>query len=221
MPVAAVRHPACRRSARRQRGDRPPRAAGCVHRGRVHRADRQCRSHVYAMNGFPLLLEIQHALFRAFRRGVRVRTLFGNLTPRHGDRPFSGPWSAARTMATSLVHSRMDPIVAAGGECYESSCRISLAGTGGGRHPAACPCEDDERRWTDVCRRQRQPGRHRWLLGKRAAPRRGGPVPRRRSKRGLTSCSPRRGGLIRTIPIGSSGPSAAAGCGYWPGVLSA
>ena len=77
------------------------------------------RSHVYVINGFPLLLEIQHALLRALRRGVRVRTLIGNLTPRHGAGPFSGPWSAARTMATSFVHSRMDPIVAAGGECYE------------------------------------------------------------------------------------------------------
>lgn len=77
------------------------------------------QSHVYAVNGFPLLLEIQHALVRALRRGVRVRTLFGNLTPKHGDTPFEGPWAAARTAATSLVHSRMDPIVAAGGECYE------------------------------------------------------------------------------------------------------
>ncbi|HTR78119.1 MAG TPA: phosphatidylserine/phosphatidylglycerophosphate/cardiolipin synthase family protein, partial [Gemmatimonadaceae bacterium] len=77
------------------------------------------QSHVYAVNGFPLLLEIQHALLRALRRGVRVRTLFGNLTPKHGDTPFEGPWAAARTAATSLVHSRMDAIVAAGGECYE------------------------------------------------------------------------------------------------------
>jgi phosphatidylserine/phosphatidylglycerophosphate/cardiolipin synthase-like enzyme len=77
------------------------------------------RSHVYAVNGFPLLLEIQHALLRALKRGVRVRTLFGNLTPRHGDTPFGGPWAAARTAATSLVHSRMDALVAAGGDCYE------------------------------------------------------------------------------------------------------
>jgi phosphatidylserine/phosphatidylglycerophosphate/cardiolipin synthase-like enzyme len=77
------------------------------------------RSHIYAVNTFPLLLEIQHALLRALRRGVRVRTLFGNLTPRHGDEPFKGPFAAARTAATSFVHSRMDPLVAAGGECYE------------------------------------------------------------------------------------------------------
>jgi phosphatidylserine/phosphatidylglycerophosphate/cardiolipin synthase-like enzyme len=77
------------------------------------------RAHIYVVNGFPLLLEIQHALLRALRRGVRVRTLFGNLTPKHGDQPFKGPWAATRTAATSFVHSRMDPLVAAGGECYE------------------------------------------------------------------------------------------------------
>jgi len=77
------------------------------------------RSHVYIVNGFPLLLEIQHALLRALRRGVRVRTLVGNLTPRHAHGPFQGPWAKVRTAWTSLVHSRMDPIVAAGGECFE------------------------------------------------------------------------------------------------------
>lgn len=76
------------------------------------------RSHVTLVNGFPLLLEIQHALVRALGRGVRVRTLIGHLTPTHGGHPFSGPWSAARNLATELVHSRMDPVVAAGGEAY-------------------------------------------------------------------------------------------------------
>ncbi len=77
------------------------------------------RSHIYVVNTFPLLLEIQHALLRALRRGVRVRTLFGNLTPKHGDEPFKGPFAAVRSAATSFVHSRMDPIIDAGGECYE------------------------------------------------------------------------------------------------------
>jgi phosphatidylserine/phosphatidylglycerophosphate/cardiolipin synthase-like enzyme len=77
------------------------------------------QSHVYTVNGFPLILEIQHALRRALRRGVRVRTLFGNLTPTHGGTPFRGPWAAARTEATQLVHSRMDELVAAGAEAYE------------------------------------------------------------------------------------------------------
>jgi phosphatidylserine/phosphatidylglycerophosphate/cardiolipin synthase-like enzyme len=81
------------------------------------------RSHVIAVNGFPLQLEIQHALLRALRRGVRVRTLFGNVMPRHGDEPFQGLGTAARVAATQLVHSRMDALVAAGGECYELALR--------------------------------------------------------------------------------------------------
>jgi len=77
------------------------------------------RSHVHVVNGFPLILEIQHALLRALRRGVRVRTLFGNLTPTHAGQPFEGAWSSARVEATNLVHSRMDTLVAAGAEAYE------------------------------------------------------------------------------------------------------
>ena len=77
------------------------------------------QSHVYTINGFPLILEIQHALLRARRRGVRVCTLIGHLTPTHGGKPFQGPWARARTAATELVDSRMDALVAAGGECYQ------------------------------------------------------------------------------------------------------
>jgi len=77
------------------------------------------RSHVYAVNGFPLILELQHALLRALRRGVRVRTLFGNLTPTHDGRPFRGPWGSARTEATELVHSRMDALIAEGADCHQ------------------------------------------------------------------------------------------------------
>ena len=76
-------------------------------------------SHVYVVNGFPLVLEIQHALLRAIGRGVRVRALFGNLTPTHDGKPFGGPWSKARIAATELVHSRIDALVAAGGEGYQ------------------------------------------------------------------------------------------------------
>ena len=76
------------------------------------------QSHVYVINGFPLLLEIQHALLRALRRGVRVRTLFGNLTPTHAGIPFGGPWSSARMAATELVHSRQDLLVQHGAEAY-------------------------------------------------------------------------------------------------------
>ncbi len=80
-------------------------------------------SHVYAVNGFPLILEIQHALLRALGRGVRVRALFGNLTPTHDGKRFEGPWGTARVAATELVHSRIDTLVAAGGECYQFAVR--------------------------------------------------------------------------------------------------
>jgi phosphatidylserine/phosphatidylglycerophosphate/cardiolipin synthase-like enzyme/nucleotide-binding universal stress UspA family protein len=76
------------------------------------------KSHVLTVNGFPLVLELQHALLSALRRGVRVRSLLGCVTPMHAGQPFEGPWATARTAATQLVHSRIDPIVAAGGEAY-------------------------------------------------------------------------------------------------------
>jgi len=77
------------------------------------------QSQLYVVCGFPLILEIQHALLRALRRGVRVSTLFGHLTPTHGGKPFEGPWASARTAATALVQSRMDALVAAGGDGYQ------------------------------------------------------------------------------------------------------
>lgn len=76
-------------------------------------------SHIYLVNGFPLSLEIQHALLRALRRGVRLVALLGNLTPMHGGEPFTGPWASARVAATELVHSRMDALIAAGAEAYQ------------------------------------------------------------------------------------------------------
>lgn len=78
----------------------------------------RAESHINAVNGFPLVLEIQHAMLRAIRRGVRVRSLVGNLTPTHNGIPFGGAWSSTRTAATGFVHSRIDAIVAAGGEGY-------------------------------------------------------------------------------------------------------
>jgi phosphatidylserine/phosphatidylglycerophosphate/cardiolipin synthase-like enzyme len=84
-------------------------------------------SHLTVVNGFPLLLEIQHALLRALRRGVRVRTLFGNLAPKHGNEPFPGLWETARSTATSFVHSRMDALVAEGADCHELIVRAQPA----------------------------------------------------------------------------------------------
>jgi phosphatidylserine/phosphatidylglycerophosphate/cardiolipin synthase-like enzyme len=76
------------------------------------------RSHVHVVNGFPFMLELEHALLRAIRRGVAVRVLTGHLTPMHEDRPFEGPWASARRAATEFVHSRLDAVVEAGGEAY-------------------------------------------------------------------------------------------------------
>ncbi|WP_454916201.1 phospholipase D-like domain-containing protein [Xanthobacter sediminis] len=78
-------------------------------------------SHVLVLTGFPLLLEIQHALLRAARRGVTVRVLFGQLTPTHAGGPFEGAWTVAHATATSFIHSRIDALVAAGCEAYQFS----------------------------------------------------------------------------------------------------
>jgi phosphatidylserine/phosphatidylglycerophosphate/cardiolipin synthase-like enzyme len=85
------------------------------------------RSHIYVVNGFPLQLELQHALVRAARRGVRVRALVGNVAPLFGEQPFEGPVTAARALATQLVHSRIDAIVEAGGEAWQ----LALSGVPG------------------------------------------------------------------------------------------
>ena len=77
------------------------------------------RTNVTVVTGFPLMLEIQHALVRALRRGVRVRVLFGHVAPKHGDEQFEGEWAMARAAATSLVHSRIDALVAAGADCFK------------------------------------------------------------------------------------------------------
>lgn len=116
--------------------EKPPPAGSTPVRVVVHRGLRDAatleaylalietaRSHVYAVNGFPLLLEIEHALVRALQRGVRVRVLFGHLAPTHGGEPFEGDWTTARTAATWIVHSRIDALVAAGGEAYQLAVR--------------------------------------------------------------------------------------------------
>ena len=81
------------------------------------------REHVWAVNGFPLVLEIQHALLRAIARGVRVRVIVGHTTPTHEETPFHGPWSTARQAASELVDSRLDALVAAGAEVYRLAVR--------------------------------------------------------------------------------------------------
>lgn len=110
---------------------RPAKAGSATARVLVHRGLRDAttleayralidsaRSHVYAVHGFPLVLELQRALLRALARGVRVRALIGCTAPTHGGEPFDGPWASARITATELVHSRWDPIAMAGGEVF-------------------------------------------------------------------------------------------------------
>ncbi|MCA9647076.1 MAG: phosphatidylserine/phosphatidylglycerophosphate/cardiolipin synthase family protein [Polyangiaceae bacterium] len=97
-----------------------------VHRGLedAHTLDayieliRSARSHIYLVNGFPLLLELQHVLLRALQRGVRVCVLSGHPKPMYDGKPFPGPWEAARNTATEVAHSRLDPLVRAGGEVH-------------------------------------------------------------------------------------------------------
>jgi len=84
------------------------------------------KSNVYAVNGFPLILEIQHALLRALRRGVKVRALLGLVTPTHDGKRFEGPWGTARAAAGELVLSRIDALVAAGADCYQFAMREQL-----------------------------------------------------------------------------------------------
>ncbi len=76
------------------------------------------RSQLTVVNGFPLMLELQHALLGALRRGVRVRVLVGHVTPTHSGEIFKGPWAPVRIAATELVHSRVDALSEAGGEIF-------------------------------------------------------------------------------------------------------
>jgi phosphatidylserine/phosphatidylglycerophosphate/cardiolipin synthase-like enzyme len=73
---------------------------------------------VLVVNTFPLVVELQRALVRAVKRGVRVQLLFGNVRPRWGaEQAFEG--GALRELADDLVRARVEPVVAAGGEAYE------------------------------------------------------------------------------------------------------
>ena len=76
----------------------------------------QARSHLLVVNGFPLLLELQHALLDAQRRGVAVQVLAGHLVTTHDGTAFPGSFVAGRVLATDLVFSRLDPLVAMGAD---------------------------------------------------------------------------------------------------------
>ncbi len=70
-------------------------------------------------NSFPLHTEIIEAILRAVGRGVRVRFLYGNARPRHGDPPAPFPGTLVRELADNVVQSRIDVLVEAGVEVYE------------------------------------------------------------------------------------------------------
>lgn len=79
---------------------------------------RKAEKRIVMVTGFPLLLELQRALLKAMSRHVKLQILTGHFEPNHDGVPFVGMLSTARTTATDLVHSRLDPIVEAGGEVY-------------------------------------------------------------------------------------------------------
>lgn len=94
------------------------------------------RSHIVIVNGFPLMLELQHALLGALRRGVRVQILTGHLVTTHDGEPFPGSFVAGRSIVTDLVHSRLDPLVALGAEVADFAVHDDLDGAGLGTiHP--------------------------------------------------------------------------------------
>lgn len=72
------------------------------------------RTSIELVLGFPLALELQRALAAALARGVAVRVLVGRPAPSHDGVLFPGAWTAARTAANELVHSRLDPLIDAG-----------------------------------------------------------------------------------------------------------
>ncbi len=77
------------------------------------------RRHVYAVNSFPMQEELQHALARALERGVRVRTLIGNIRPAFGPEAVPFPGGAVRELAAQLVRGRIDGLIELGAEAYE------------------------------------------------------------------------------------------------------
>lgn len=74
------------------------------------------RERLVVVNTFPLQFELQLALQAALARGVRVRFLVGHVRPLYGPEgtPFRG--GAIRSLATAVIHGRLDALIAAGAE---------------------------------------------------------------------------------------------------------
>lgn len=68
------------------------------------------------VNTFPLQFELQQVLQAALARGVAVRFLVGHVRPLFGPErtPFRG--GAIRSLATEVIHGRLDALIAAGAE---------------------------------------------------------------------------------------------------------
>jgi phosphatidylserine/phosphatidylglycerophosphate/cardiolipin synthase-like enzyme len=89
----------------------------------IHTAKRR----LVLVNTFPLVLELQHALMAAVRRGVKVQCLFGSVRPRWGDdQPFGH--GALRSLADELVRARLSPVLRAGAEGFLYT--VAAAGLG-------------------------------------------------------------------------------------------
>lgn len=83
-----------------------------AYRHLIDRAERR----ITVVNTFPLQFELQQALRAALARGVAVRFLVGHVRPLYGPErtPFRG--GAIRSLATEVIHGRLDTLIAAGAE---------------------------------------------------------------------------------------------------------
>lgn len=77
---------------------------------------------IVVVNTFPLQFELQHALFQALARGVKVSYLVGNVRPLYGEAalPFAG-LANLRSLITSVIHGRLDALAEAGARVYMAS----------------------------------------------------------------------------------------------------
>ncbi len=141
------------------------------------------RSHVWVVNGFPLVLEIRHALLRAIARGVTVRAIVGrhdadargDPVPRTLEHGAAGGERARRLAPRRPRRGRGGGLPARGPRA------ASLGGGAGYRAPARAR-QGSERGRPRLLRRERQPRRHGRLLGGRAPARRRGRDGRGRSR---------------------------------------
>lgn len=78
---------------------------------------RNAQSQLTIVNAFPLQREVLHALIQAVRRGVHVQILMGYVRPLYGENQ-AFPGNPMRLLATQVILSRIDQLVAAGGKAF-------------------------------------------------------------------------------------------------------